>query len=86
MNKEIKKLANDCLTMTLHGPIPTKTTMKLAEAIVNEPDSNKKVQLEDIHTAARKILEYLNFDLSVDSVQEDVETLAGIIIETLGIA
>lgn len=37
MDDKIKQLANDCLTMTLHGSIPTRTTMELAQAIVNEP-------------------------------------------------
>jgi hypothetical protein len=32
--EELKKLATSLLTETLHGPIPTKTTMTLAEGIV----------------------------------------------------
>lgn len=28
------KLARDCVTMTLHGPLPLKTSMRLAETIL----------------------------------------------------
>lgn len=43
-HKETRQLAHDCVTMCLHGPVPMKTTAKLAQGVMELYDENERLQ------------------------------------------
>ena len=43
-HKETRQLAHDCVTMTLHGPLPMETVAKLCQGVMDLYDENEDLR------------------------------------------
>jgi hypothetical protein len=89
MNKEIRELARALTQETLHGPIPTETTMRLASAILEEPETLgddgfcKRVVRRDVYKDGLKVAACRIHDSESD---QPIHFFLDLAIDGLGIA
>lgn len=61
--EELIQLARDCLTQTLHGPLPVKTSMKLAESVLRVAEERDSARKQVVDVAAILGAEGVTFEI-----------------------